>query len=330
MELGCGKSIYFRGLADRAVRVPRVPENLSHRADEVAGLVWQARRAGSCHSSDVAVSVLLSIAGRVPFGDAIRYSGGCAPDMLYRLQRHALPIKAHFRSSLVLAYAVPASVLQPFLPAGLTLDTYGNFGFLAIALVETRDLRPSFVPARLGMSFFLSGYRIFTRYQTIAGRTLRGLRILRSDTNRFSMQMFGNLLTHYHYERSKFRVRSTDQRYEVEVTTPDGRADLHVEADLSTETVALPPGSPFADLKEARKFAGPLPFTFDFEKQTHSIIRVEGVRQRWDPRPVSVIVHQNTFLDQYPFRDSGAILANAFYLEDVPYSWRPGIRERLQ
>src|ERR1035438_7015240 len=93
-----------------------------------------------------------------------------ASDMLYRLQRHALPIKAHFRASLVLAYAVPAPVLQPLLPAGLTLDTYGNFGFLAIALVETRDLRPSFIPARLGMSFFLSGYRIFTRYQTTAGR----------------------------------------------------------------------------------------------------------------------------------------------------------------
>jgi hypothetical protein len=67
--------------------------------------------------------------------------------MLYRLQRHALPIKAHFRTSLVLAYAVPAPILRPLLPAGLTLDTYGNFGFLAIALVDTRDLRPSFVPA---------------------------------------------------------------------------------------------------------------------------------------------------------------------------------------
>jgi hypothetical protein len=250
--------------------------------------------------------------------------------MLYRLQRHAFPIKAHFRTSLVLAYAVPAPVLRPLVSAGLTLDTYGNFGFLAIALVDTRDLRPSFIPARLGMSFFLSGYRIFTRYQTSAGRSLRGLRILRSDTNRLSMQMFGNLLTHYHYERSRFLVHSTEQRYEIEVTTPDHRADLHVEADLSTQVAALPPGSPFTDLKEARKFAGPLPFTFDYEKQTHSIIRVEGVRQRWEPRPVSVTVHRNTFLEQEPFKDAGAILANAFYLEDVPYSWRPGIREKLQ
>ena len=250
--------------------------------------------------------------------------------MLYRLQRHGLPIKAHFRSSLVLAYAVPAPLLQPLLPTGLILDTYGDFGFLAIALVDTRDLRPAFVPAQLGMSFLLSGYRIFTRYQTTAGRTLRGLRILRSDTNRMSMQLFGNLLTHYHYERSRFRVQRTEQRYEVQVSTQDGRADLHVEADLSTQAVAPPPGSPFADLTEARKFAGPLPFTFDYEKETHSIIRVEGVRQRWNPRPVSVIVHQNTFLEQYPFRGMGAVLANAFYLENVPYSWRPGIRERLQ
>lgn len=250
--------------------------------------------------------------------------------MLYLLQRHSLAIKAHLRASLVLAYAVPARVLLPLLPPGLTLDTYGDFGFQAVALVETRDLRPAFLPAGLGMNFFLSGYRIFTRYQTRAGRTLRGLRILRSDTDRLLMQFFGNLLTHYHYEYSRCRVQRTEQKYEVEVTTPQGRANLHVEADMSTQEARLPQGSPFGDFTEARKFAGPLPFTFDYEKQTHSIIRVEGVRQRWEPRPVSVTVHRNAFIEQDPFRFTGAVLANAFYLEDVPYAWRPGIREKLQ
>jgi hypothetical protein len=249
--------------------------------------------------------------------------------MLYLLQRHALPIKAHLRASLVLAYAVPATVLRPLLPPGLILDTYGDFGFLAVALVETRDLRPAFLPATFGTSFFLSGYRIFARYQTAAGRTLRGLRILRSDTNRFSMQLLGNLLTHYRYERSRFRVQRTEQKYEVQVTTPDGRADLHVEADISTQMASLPEGSPFGDFKEARRFAGPLPFTFDYERQTRSIIRVEGVRQRWNPRPVSVTVHRNAFLEQDPFRSAGAVLASAFFLEDVPYSWLPGVREKV-
>ena len=143
------------------------------------------------------------------------------------------------------------------------------------------------------------------------------------------MQLFGNLLTHYHYERSTFRVQRTNQNYEVEVKTPGGHADLHIEADMSVPPSAPPAGSPFSDFTEARKFAGPLPFTFDYESQTNSIIRVQGVRQQWNPRPVSVTVHQNTFLQEPPFRNSGAVLANAFYLENVPYSWRSGIREML-
>jgi hypothetical protein len=240
-----------------------------------------------------------------------------------------VPIKAHLASSLLLAYAVPQEVLKPLLAPGLELDTYGGFGFLAIAMVETRDLRPAFLPAALGLNFFLAGYRIFTRYRTPAGRTLRGLRIVRSDTNRRSMRMFGNLLTHYGYELSLCRARRTESTYGVEICSPRGDADLQVEADLATKPGSPPPGSPFPDLREARKFAGPLPFTFDYEEETRSIIRVEGVRQEWNPHPVSVKVHRNTFLERETFRTAGPILANAFYLENVPYSWKPGVREPL-
>lgn len=248
---------------------------------------------------------------------------------MHLLKRHSLPIKARLSASLVLAYAIPQDALRPLLPPGLQLDTYGEFGFLAIAMVEARDLRPAFSPAGLGLNFFLAGYRIFTRYRTPAGRNLRGLRILRSDTDRRTMRVFGNMLTHYGYELSRCRVQRTENTYAVQIRTPNGNADLEVEADISGDAVSPPPGSPFPDVREARKFAGPLPFTFDYEQETHSIIRVEGVRQHWNPRPVSVTVRRNTFLDQDMFRSTGAKLANAFYLENVPYSWKPGIREPL-
>jgi hypothetical protein len=249
--------------------------------------------------------------------------------LLHLLQRHALPIRAHLRASLVLAYALPAAVLTPLLPPGLRLDTYGSYGFLAVALVETSALRPSFLPQFLGLDFFLAGYRIFVRYQTPEGRTLRGLRILRSDTNRLSMKLLGNALTHYGYEHSHFESRRSGATYAITVRTPNGEADLDVEADLSADPVSPPRGSPFPSLVEARKFAGPLPFTLDYEKQTHSIIRVEGVRRQWNPRPVSVTTRRNTFLEQKQFRSTEAVLANAFYLEDVPYAWKAGIREAL-
>jgi uncharacterized protein YqjF (DUF2071 family) len=240
-----------------------------------------------------------------------------------------MPIKALLQASLVLAYAVPGEVLHPLLPPGLRLDTYGDFGFLAIALVETRNLRPAFMPSSFGLDFFLSGYRIFARYRTADGRTLRGLRILRSDTNRRSMQIFGNLLTHYAYDYSRCEVRRTEKTYAVQVRTRRGEADLKIEADISKPAASLPAGSPFPDFREARKFAGPLPFTFDYERETHSIIRVQGVRQQWNPIPVSVKVENNSFLENEKLRASGAVLANAFYIEEVPYRWKSGIREPL-
>ena len=247
---------------------------------------------------------------------------------MYLLQRHRMPIKARFEASLVLAYALPAGVLQPFLPPGLVLDTYKDFGFLAIVLVHTRDLRPAFVPRGLGISFFLSGYRIFTHYKTHAGHTLRGLKVLRTDTNHRAMRFFGNMLTHYNYELSSWEVRRTDQHYSIQISTPDHKADLQVEASLQGDA-ALPPGSPFEDFRDAARFAGPLPFTFDYERETNSIIRVEGVRREWNPRPVSITAHRSQFLEQDAFRSAGAVLANAFFLENVPYVWRRGIREKL-
>jgi hypothetical protein len=248
--------------------------------------------------------------------------------MLHIFQNHAIPIGAHLESALVLAWALPAPALVPYLVPGLTLDTFGGFAFLAIALVRTRNLRPAFLPANLGLDFCLSGYRVFTRYRTAAGRELRGLRILRSDTDRLAMAFGGNLLTRYNYQRSRWRVRRTPHIYEIDVATSDRRADLHVTADLVTPA-ALPPGSPFRDFPEARGFAGPLPFTFDYEPETHSILRVEGVRQSWNPRPVNIEVSRVAFLEHGPLRAACPVLANAFFLEDLPYAWRPGIRERL-
>lgn len=248
--------------------------------------------------------------------------------MLHVFQRHPLPIRAHFEFSLVLAYALPEEVLLPLLPPGLTLDTYEGRGFLAIAMVQTRGLRPTFMPRFVGQDFFLTGYRVFVRHQDpVTGRRLRGLRILRSDTNKRLMAFWGNRLTHYNYQVAEVAYARNGDQLDIEIITPRGEADLKVRADLSSRPAPLPEGSVFPDLKTARKYAGPLPFTFDYEKQTHSIVQIQGVRENWDPQPVAVEVEKATFLEQ--FAAAGPRLANAFYLENVPYLWKRGRRVRL-
>jgi len=250
--------------------------------------------------------------------------------MLHRLKRHPFPVVAHFEHCLVLAYMLPRETLTPLLPPGLELDTFEEFGFVAIAMVQTKRLRPAFLPDAFGQDFFLTGYRIFARYTTPEGRSLRGLRILRSDTDKSLMAFSGNLLTHYNYRRAKVTLNVSPERIEVQIRTPHQEADLHVLADLTSMPAPLPAGSPFHDLKEARRYAGPLPYTFDYERETNSIIRIQGIRHDWLPVPVRVDVREVTFFDDARFRGVKPILANAFYVKNIPYRWERGVRSVLQ
>jgi hypothetical protein len=231
-----------------------------------------------------------------------------------RLRRHLVPISANLRHSLVLAFAVPAEALEPMLPPTLEPDRHGNLGFVAAAFVQTEDLRPSFLPRALGLDFFLAGYRIFVR---VADRpSLRGLYIVRSDTNRRLMTLLGNALTSYSYRTVDASCREENGTLEVRI-----RPGVDVSADLAGRPAPLPPGSPFADDAEARRFAGPLPYTFHHESRTGRLLAVRGLRSAWNPEPVSVEVRELDFLSGF---EPAPILANAFHVGGVDYRWERG------
>ena len=236
--------------------------------------------------------------------------------MGFRLRRHPFAVSAHFRHSLVLAYALPASALEPLLPPTLEPDRHGDLGFAAAAFVQTERMRPSSFPRAVGLDFFLGGYRIFVR---VADRpSLRGLYILRSDTDRRLLTFLGNLFTSYRYRTVDAGFRLDGELLHVEV-----RPGVSVTADLSRIPAPLPEGSPFSSLEEARRFAGPLPYTFHHEHETGRLLSVRGTRSVWDPRPVAVEVGELDFFSAGPFGVE-PILANAFYVSDVAYRWERG------
>ena len=277
--------------------------------------------------------LLLWPAGLVPLNGiflGLAWVAACSPrgaSLRTQLRRHPIPMRAELEDCLTLAYAVPAERLTPLLPPGLELETLRGCGFVAVALVRARSLRPSGLPSGLGQDFFLSGYRVFTTFRQPGGRIIRGLRILRSDADRAAMVTGGNLLTHYHYHRCDARVDVSANRLDYTVRSDDGAADLDVTADLTRHN--LPAGSPFASVREARRFAGPLPFTFDYERETHSIVAINGRRMHWQPAPVSVDVRAIGFFDQPAFAGCTPILAAAFHVRRVSYRWERGVRYAL-
>src|SRR5688572_3612564 len=101
--------------------------------------------------------------------------------MLSFLKNHPFAIEAFFESSLVLTFAAPKEELQFLIPECLELDTFEDkWAFVAMAMVQTKDLRPKGFPKIFGSDFFLTGFRIFVRYINNKGKRLRGLYIIKS------------------------------------------------------------------------------------------------------------------------------------------------------
>lgn len=243
--------------------------------------------------------------------------------MLRFLQNHPFAVEAFFERSLVLTFAVPKEELQPLLPECLTPDTlHDRWGFVAVAMVQTKGLRPKGFPAFMGNDFFLTGYRIFVRFTNSEGKRYRGLYILGSETDKLKMQVMGNIFTHYHYTTSKLQQTTQGNR----ITTTSASDELRIVVEKGDDTTALPSGSPFADWQEARKYAGPLPFTFTYDKNTKEVLIIEGVRHHWRPEAVKVLEYKIPFLEKLPL--SQPQLANAFIIEDVPYYWKKGRIEK--
>ncbi len=239
--------------------------------------------------------------------------------MLSFLKNHPFAVEAFFESSLVLTFAIPKEQLQHLIPECLTLDTFNDkWAFIAIAMVQTKGLRPKGFPKFMGNDFFLIGYRIFVRYTNTAGKNLRGLYILKSETNKKKMELLGNIFTHYSYTTTDIIQTEVGNTKEIKSV----QSNFNLKIDNAEREVLLPKNSPFADWKEARRFAGPLPFTFTYDSFTKRVLIIEGVRQNWIPKPVKVVDYSFSFLSLLNIEN--AVLANAFIINNIPYYWKKG------
>ena len=244
--------------------------------------------------------------------------------MLTFLKNHPFAVEAFFESSMVFTFAIPKEQVQPLIPKCLKVDSFQEkWAFLAVAMVQTKNLRPKGFPKIMGSDFFLIGYRVFVRFTDDSGKNLRGLYILKSETDKKKMEFFGNIFTHYNYTTTDIHQRRENGVAEIY----SGKSDFHIKIEsLENENISLPDSSPFTEWKEARRFAGPLPFTFTYNPTNGKILIIEGVRENWKPSPVKVLDYHFSFIEQLKL--SGVKLASAFIIRNIPYHWKKGKLEQ--
>jgi hypothetical protein len=161
------------------------------------------------------------------------------------LKNHPFAVEAFFESSLVLTFAVPKVEAQRLLPECLEADTFQDkWAFIAVAMVQTKGLRPKGFPSFFGNDFFLIGYRVFVRFTNAASKNLRGLYILKSETDKRKMEFFGNIFTYYNYTTTDIQQKEHQGVQEIY----SRRSGFKVSIETGeTEAVVLPAHSPFAN-----------------------------------------------------------------------------------
>lgn len=161
---------------------------------------------------------------------------------MIKLKNHPFSVEAFFKSSVVLTFAVKKDELNNLIPECLELDTFQEeWGFVAVAMVQTKNLRPKGFPAFLGNDFFLIGFRIFVKYQSNSGKTLRGLYIIKSETNKIRMQFFGNIFTHYNYTTTDIEEHEDESTRVIK----SNKSDFLITIDKTTNQIEIPKGSLF-------------------------------------------------------------------------------------
>lgn len=238
---------------------------------------------------------------------------------MFSLKNHPFAVETTFEKSIVLTFAIAKEELENLIPECLELDVFDEkYAFVAVALVSSKNLRPKGFPQLMGDDFILVGYRVFVKYIDNRDKRLRGLYILKSETNKKKMSFFGNIFTHYNYTTTDISFEKHNDLLELK----SEKSKFNILINTKGENVSLPKNSPFIDWKEARRFAGPLPFTFTYNKSKKEVLIIEGVRQNWIPKPIEIQSYSIAFIDKFDFKN--VILANAFMIEDIPYYWKKG------
>ncbi len=239
--------------------------------------------------------------------------------LLFSFNNHPFRVNAHFNYCYVFTFSLPIEEVDTLLFKGLVPDTFQDkFAFYTIAIVDTQNLRPSFLPKLFGGNFLLVGHRLFVRLKSKKGKIYRGLQILKSETNSLRMKIIGNMLTHYNYRKQNFEINVSKENIEIK----SSKTGFRVLVSKGSENVSLPETSPFSSWKEARKFAGPMPFTFTDLAMENKILVVEGKRDKWEAKPIEV--KSIEFPDYSKKLFPNAKLASAFKIENVDYQWQKG------
>lgn len=219
---------------------------------------------------------------------------------------------------LLVNYRVDPSVLARSLPAPFRPKLHCGHGIVGICLIRLSGVRPRYLPSFVGLSSENAAHRAAVEWQD--GEHVReGVFIRRRDTSSWLNALSGGRLFPGVHSHASFRVRETNDHFEVAIGSDDGVTQLTVVGDVAPR---LPRTSSFQSLEEASAFfeAGSVGYSATPDPQRfHGLeLRCDG----WRVDPLDVSLSKSSYFDDATVFPPGSLeLDCALLMRGIRHEW---------
>jgi hypothetical protein len=221
------------------------------------------------------------------------------------------------RRLLVNYRADPAAAVR-ILPAGMRPVIHRDYAVAGICLLRLGQLRPSPLPAGVGLRSESVAHRVAVEWDTPDGPAT-GVYVSRRDSSSLVNVLLGGRSYPGVHGRASFSVKETESRLRVSCRTAD--ATMRVYADV-TITPQLTGSRLFANVAEASTFFAGGARGYSPDRHAARLEGLELHTTAWSMAAAQVNeVHTTFFDDPQTFPPGTAELDCALVMRGVPVSW---------
>jgi hypothetical protein len=159
-------------------------------------------------------------------------------------------VRGTIERRILVNYRVDPAALQGVLPAPFRAQLVNGAAVAGICLIRLAGIRPTFVPAALGVSSENAAHRIAVEWDE-DGMTRQGVYIPRRDSSSRLNRLLGGRLFPGVHHAARFDVAETPPRFRVRMESTDGTTRVLVDGALAP---SLPRNSVFGSLAAASAF----------------------------------------------------------------------------
>ncbi|MEV4948645.1 DUF2071 domain-containing protein [Streptomyces sp. NPDC053755] len=221
---------------------------------------------------------------------------------------------------LLVNYRVDPDVAARLLPAGLRPQLVRGHAVAGICLLRLGSVRPSWVPAGIGLRSENAAHRVAVEWDGPQGKET-GVYIPRRDTASRVNRWAGGRIFPGEHGHADFEVRESGDTVRVAFATRDGSTRVDVTAEV---THGLADSELFADLDEASAFFRDGATGYS---ATSAGPHLDGLRlhtDAWRVEAGRITSARSSFFDDPDrFPPGSAALDSVLLMRNVPVRWQP-------